>query len=79
MGRRYVYSMSSDSGTGPWNWVAAQATVDGLIQYDAKQYTVRLNAYNLFNTTNYVSLYQNGGFAVPGTYQAFQLGLTYKF
>ena len=79
MGRRYVYGMSNDPGTGPWNWVPAQAQVDGLIQYDAKQYTVRLNAYNLFNSTNYVSLYQNGGFAVPGTYQAFQLGLTYKF
>lgn len=79
MGRRYVYSVSSDSGKGPWNWVPAQSQVDGLIQYDAKQYTVRLNAFNLFNQTNYVSLYQNGGFAVPGTYQAFQLGLTYKF
>lgn len=79
MGRRNVYSMSNDAGTGPWNWVPAQMQVDGLIQYDAKQYTVRLNAYNVFNQTNYVSLYQNGGFAVPGTYQAFQLGLTYKF
>jgi len=78
MGRRNVYSQTGASYSAP-NWVPAQAQVDGLIQYDAKQYTVRLNAYNLFNTTNYVSLYENGGFAVPGTYQAFQLGLTYKF
>ena len=78
MGRRNVYSQTGASYSAP-NWVQAQATVDGLIQYDAKQYTVRLNGYNLFNTTNYVSLYENGGFAVPGTYQAFQLGLTYKF
>ena len=78
MGRRNVYGQTGAVYNAP-NWVQAQATVDGLIQYDAKQYTVRLNGYNLFNTTNYVSLYENGGFAVPGTYQAFQLGLTYKF
>ena len=78
MGRRNVYGQTGAAYNAP-NWVQAQATVDGLIQYDAKQYTVRLNGYNLFNTTNYVSLYENGGFAVPGTYQAFQLGLTYKF
>lgn len=78
MGRRNVYGQTGAGYNAP-NWVAAQATVDGLLQYDAKHYTVRLNAYNLFNTTNYVSLYENGGFAVPGTYQAFQLGLTYKF
>ena len=78
MGRRNVYGQTGANYNAP-NWVQAQATVDGLIQYDAKNYTVRLNGYNLFNTTNYVSLYENGGFAVPGTYQAFQLGLTYKF
>ncbi len=78
MGRRNVYGQTGASYNAP-NWVPAQSQVDGLIQYDAKQYTVRLNAYNLFNQTNYVSLYENGGFAVPGTYQAFQLGLTYKF
>lgn len=78
MGRRNVYGQTGAAYNAP-NWVQAQATVDGLIQYDAKQYTVRFNGYNLFNTTNYVSLYENGGFAVPGTYQAFQLGLTYKF
>lgn len=78
MGRRNVYGQTGAVYNAP-NWVQAQATVDGLIQYDAKQYTVRLNGYNLFNTTNYISLYENGGFAVPGTYQAFQLGLTYKF
>ena len=80
VGRRNVYSPSAGySATFTPNWAPAYAQVDGLLQYDAKQYTVRLNAYNLLNTTNYVSLYQNGGFAVPGTYQAFQLGLTYKF
>lgn len=80
VGRRNVYSMSQGySASFTPNWAPAYAQVDGLLQYDAKNYTVRLNAYNLFNTTNYVSLYQNGGFAVPGTYQAFQLGLTYKF
>ena len=78
MGRRNVYGQTGAAYNAP-NWVQAQATVDGLIQYDAKNYTVRLNGYNLLNTTNYVSLYENGGFAVPGTYQAFQLGLTYKF
>lgn len=78
MGRRNVYGQTGSSYNAP-NWVAAQATVDGLIQYDAKHYTLRLNAYNLFNTTNYVSLYENGGFAVPGTYQAFQGALIVKF
>ncbi len=78
MGRRNVYGQTGASYNAP-NWVPAQSQVDGLIQYDAKQYTVRLNAYNLFNQTNYVSLYENGGFAVPGTYQAFKLDMTYKF
>jgi catecholate siderophore receptor len=59
--------------------VQAQAQVDGMIEYDTKHYRFVLNGYNLFNTTNYVSLYEQGGFAVPGTYQAFQLQATYKF
>ena len=79
MGRRYVYSMSSGYGAFQPNWVPAQSTIDGLLQYDAKQYTVRLNVNNVFNQPNYVQLYENGGFAVPGTYTAYQLALTYKF
>lgn len=77
-GRRGVYNQAAATYTAP-NWVQAQAQVDGMIEYDTKHYRFVLNGYNLFNTTNYVSLYENGGFAVPGTYQAFQLQATYKF
>lgn len=80
MGRRYAYGMGQgyNANFTP-NWVPAQAQVDGMIEYDTKQYKLILNGYNLFDTTNYVSVYQNGGFAVPGTYPAFQLQAIYKF
>ena len=61
------------------NWVPAYAQVDALLEYDTKHYTLRANAYNLFNTTNYTSAYINGQFAIPGTYQAFQGSLTLQF
>ena len=80
VGRRYVYGQGGGySPTFQPNWVPAYAQVDGLIEYDTKHYTLRVNAYNLFNTTNYTSAYINGQFAVPGTYQAFQGALIVKF
>ena len=80
VGRRYVYGQGGGySATFQPNWVPAYAQFDGLLEYDTKRYTVRLNAYNLFNTTNYTSAYINGQFAVPGTYQAFQAALILKF
>ena len=80
VGRRYVFGQNGGySATFQPNWLPAYAQVDGLIEYDTKRYTVRFNAYNLFNTTNYTSAYINGQFAVPGTYQSFQGALILKF
>ena len=44
-----------------------------------KQWGVRLNIQNLFDKIYYDSLYDNGGFGVPGTRRRLLGTVTYKF
>jgi len=55
----------------------AYARWDALVQYEMKKSLVKLNIFNLFNTTYYESVY--AGHAVPGTSRALQLTFETKF
>lgn len=58
----------------------AYARVDAMLSYEPnKQWGVRLNIQNLFDKIYYDSLYDNGGFGVPGTRRRLLGTVTYKF
>ena len=52
---------------------------DLMLAYEQPRYSVKLNVLNVFNKRYYESVYENGGFTVPGTERAFQLTTTLKF
>jgi catecholate siderophore receptor len=52
---------------------------DGMVSYEQKNYAVRLNVYNLTNIDWYESIYDNGGFVVPGMKQAAIVTTELKF
>ena len=85
-GRRFVYQPSTTNASSLFtngefnpNTAPAYARVDTLIAYEQKSYTVRLNVQNLLNKVYYDALYDNGGFAVPGTGRRALLTFEYKF
>ncbi|MDY0058057.1 MAG: hypothetical protein RBS46_17335 [Methyloversatilis sp.] len=47
-----------------------------MLAYEQPRYDVRLN---VCNKRYYEALYENGGFAVPGTERAFQLTVAVKY
>lgn len=52
---------------------------DAMLAYENRRYEVKLNLKNVFDKRYYESLYENGGFAVPGTGRALQLVTELKF
>ena len=79
VGQRQVYGLNTSTGPISANQVPAYARVDAMLQYDIKDYSLKLNVMNLFNTTNYESVYVNGGFAIPGTLRSYQLQAVVRF
>jgi catecholate siderophore receptor len=79
VGQRQVYGLSTGTGPITANQVPAYARVDAMLQYDIKEYSLKLNVMNLLNTTNYESVYVNGGFAIPGTLRSYQLQAVVRF
>jgi catecholate siderophore receptor len=79
VGQRQVYGLSTGAGPITANQVPAYARVDAMLQYDIKEYSLKLNVMNLLNTTNYESVYVNGGFAIPGTLRSYQLQAVVRF
>lgn len=79
VGQRQVYGLSTGTGPITANQVPAYARVDAMLQYDIKEYSLKLNVMNLLNTTNYESVYVNGGFAIPGTLRSYQLQAIVRF
>jgi catecholate siderophore receptor len=61
------------------NTVEAPAYVrwDALLEYAVEKYSIKLNLFNLFNTSYYEGLY--AGHVVPGTTRTAQLTLSTKF
>lgn len=52
---------------------------DAMVAYEQKDWTLRLNLKNLFDKLYYDSLYDNGGFTVPGIRRSATLTAEYKF
>lgn len=74
-GDRYGYQPSS-SGPIPTlpgetdfhpNTAPAYERLDAMVAYEQRKWGVRLNVQNLANKVYYDSIYDNGGFTVPGT------------
>ena len=57
--------------------VPAYTRVDGMLSYNQKHYTVRLNALNLLDRDYYESVYQ--GHIIPGTPRNVQLSFEYRY
>lgn len=79
VGQRQVYGLNTSTAPITANQVPAYARVDAMLQYDIKDYSLKLNVMNLFNTTNYESVYVNGGFAIPGTLRSYQMQAVVRF
>lgn len=52
---------------------------DAMVTYEQAQWSLRMNVKNLLNKTYYDSVYDNGGFTIPGTRRAVSLTAEYKF
>lgn len=61
------------------NTAPAYARWDAMAAYEQKQWSLRLNVKNLFNKLYYDAIYDNGGFAVPGTRRTVILTAEVKF
>lgn len=79
VGQRQVYGLNTGTAVITPNQVPAYARVDAMLQYDIKQYSIKLNVMNLFNSINYESVYVSGGFAIPGTLRSYQLQGVVRF
>lgn len=83
-GERYAYVPSSASGpftNGRFdpNVAPAYTRWDAMLAYEQPTWSARLNVKNLFDKVYYDSIYDNGGFTVPGTRRAVVLTGEYKF
>jgi len=81
---RHGYSISQTATSGVYRKptirkVPGYARFDALVQWDNKQYSVKLNIFNLLDKEYFDSIYINGGFGIPGTNRAGQLTFSYKF
>ncbi len=82
-------SATQNAGTGLWSYNACAPIAQGrapsffrtdlMFAYEQPRYDVKLNVLNVFNKRYYEALYENGGFAVPGTERAYQLTATLRF
>ncbi len=84
-GDRYGYNPSG-AGAVPTlngkfhpNTAPAYTRWDAMVAYEQKKWGVRLNVQNLFDKVYYDAIYDNGGFAVPGTGRKVILTGEYKF
>jgi catecholate siderophore receptor len=80
---------TQNANSGLWTYNACAPIAQGrapsfvrtdlMLAYEQPRYDVRLNVLNVFNKRYYEALYENGGFAVPGTERAFQLTVAVKY
>ncbi|HMM55375.1 MAG TPA: TonB-dependent receptor, partial [Candidatus Desulfobacillus sp.] len=61
------------------NTAPAYARWDAMLAYEQKTWGARLNIRNLFNKLYWDSIYDNGGFAIPGPRRAVILTGELKF
>lgn len=86
-GKRYGYNPTS-AGALPTlpggtkfhpNTAPAYMRWDAMVAYEQPRWAMRLNVQNLFNTTYYDSVYDNGGFVVPGIRRRAIMTAEFKF
>jgi len=72
-GERFGYQPSATNASSVFtngkfdpNRLPGYTRVDAMLAYEAKQWALRLNVKNLLDKTYYDSIYDNGGFTVPG-------------
>lgn len=86
-GKRYGYS---PTGTGPIptlpggtkfhpNTAPAYMRWDAMVAYEQPKWAMRLNVQNIFNTTYYDAIYDNGPFVIPGLRRRVIMTAEYKF
>jgi catecholate siderophore receptor len=84
-GKRYAYSPTGafPTATGGTTFDANTAPgytrIDVLLAYERKDWTLRLNVKNLFDTLYWDSVYDNGGFAIQGARRTVILTSEFKF
>ena len=61
------------------NTAPAYARWDAMVSYEQARWTWRMNVKNLFDKVYYDSVYDNGGFTVPGVRRTVILTAEYKF
>jgi catecholate siderophore receptor len=61
------------------NTAPAYVRWDAMVAYEQDRWALRLNLKNLFDTVYYDSVYDNGGFTVPGPRRTAILTAEYKF
>jgi catecholate siderophore receptor len=61
------------------NTAPAYVRWDAMVHYDASTWTAKLNIKNVFNKLYYESVYDNGGFTVPGPRRTAVLTFTRRF
>lgn len=61
------------------NTAPAYTRWDAMLSYEQAQWSARLNVKNVFDTLYYDSVYDNGGFTVPGPRRTAILSAEYKF
>jgi catecholate siderophore receptor len=77
-GNRLAYGTGGTTQVGI-SQAPSYVRTDLMLAYEQPRYDVRLNVLNVFNKRYYEALYENGGFAVPGTERAFQLTVAVKY
>lgn len=73
------WSYGNCSTTYAPNIAPAYVRYDAMVAYEQRMWGVRLNVQNLLNKVYYDSIYDNGGFAIPGTKRKFIMTGEYKF
>ncbi len=61
------------------NTAPSYARWDAMVAHEQKDWTLRLNVKNLFDKLYWDSVYDNGGFSIPGTRRAVVLTGEFKF
>ncbi len=84
-GARYAYvpyqatSTAFTDGSFTPNTAPGYARWDAMVSYEERTWAARLNVRNVFDKVYYDAVYDQGGFAVPGTGRALILTGEYKF
>jgi catecholate siderophore receptor len=79
MGNRMVYGLNSSTTPSGVNVAPYYQRWDAMLAYEQRTYTIKFNVLNVLDRRYYESVYENGGFAVPGTQRTAQVTAVFKF